>query len=334
MEWYSYLLIILIIYIFRRYFNNPFTKHRRSMKGKIIIITGASAGIGKESALQLLEDGADVIFATRDKNKTYEIINALKDNKVKAHWIHLDLNSLKSVEKFVDDFKSKFEHVDILINNAGFFPTEFTLTEDNIESCFQINHLSHMYLTYLLLDYFTKTEGRIINVSSRLHKACDFTDESIKQLYEDKDFTSFKKYYNSLIGKRILYGNTKMANIYFASYLAEICEARYPYIKVFSLHPGVIASDFFNFLNEYGFKFLLRLIFDLVLWFFSKSPKAGAQTQLDLCYRDFGEVENGGYFDDCKLGKVTNLAKDKKIKDLFIDYSCNLIRNTGRNFEL
>jgi FlaA1/EpsC-like NDP-sugar epimerase len=74
MEWYIYLIFILVIYLLRKYFNGPFTKHRRSMKGKIIIITGASAGIGKESALQLLEDGADVIFATRDKKKLMKLL--------------------------------------------------------------------------------------------------------------------------------------------------------------------------------------------------------------------------------------------------------------------
>jgi retinol dehydrogenase-12 len=243
------------------------------------------------------------------------------------------LNSLKSVERFVEEFKSKFERVDILMNNAGLFPTELTLTEDKIESYLQINHLSHMYLTYLLFDYFDKTEGRIINVSSRAHVACDFTEESIKQLYEDKNFTSFNKYFNkSLVDKRTLYGNTKMANIYFASYLAEICEAKYPHIKAFSLHPGFVATDFLRFTEEHRFKFLFRLLKPL-LWLFSKSSKAGAQTQLDLCYRDIKELENGGYFNNCKLSDTTSLGRDKKIRDLFIDYSYFLIRSTGRKIE-
>jgi NAD(P)-dependent dehydrogenase (short-subunit alcohol dehydrogenase family) len=219
------------------------------------------------------------------------------------------------------------------MNNAGCYPTEFILTEDKIDSCLQVNHLSHMYLTYLLLDYFDKAEGRIINVASRGHIVCDFTEESIKQLYEDKDFTSYKKYYrNILIDKHTLYGNTKMANVYFASFLAELCEAKYPHIKAFSLHPGLVATDFFRFIDEHRLKYLYKLLTRLV-WFFSKTIKVGAQTQLDLCYRDINELENGGYFQNCGLSTTNRLGKNKKIRDLFIDYSCYVIRNTGRKIE-
>jgi NAD(P)-dependent dehydrogenase (short-subunit alcohol dehydrogenase family) len=335
MEWYLYLLILFALFLLKRFFNGPFTRFRHRMDGKTIIITGATAGIGKESALQFLEDGAEVIFATRDQNKTNNILNNLiEEQRLRAHWIHLDLCSFRSVQNFVAEFKDKFEKIDILINNAGYLPTEYELTEDKVEICFQVNHLSHMYLSYLLLDNFYSNEGRIINVSSMIHSASDYTEVSINQLCEDKDFTNFKKYYNGFIGKNILYANTKIANVYFTSFLAELCEAKYPHIKSFSLHPGGVDSDFFRgFMLGYKSRITIKLLRP-VMWFFLKSSKAGAQTQLDLCYRDIKELDNGGYFKNCQLSSTVKLAKDKKIRNALIDYSCFLIRNTGRKIEL
>jgi retinol dehydrogenase-12 len=335
MEWYVYVLIILGLYLLRKYLKGPFSKHRKSMKGKTVIITGASAGIGKESALQLLEDGADVILATRDKNKTQQILDSLTaEHKSRAHWIHLDLCSLKSVDNFVKEFKSKFEKLDVLMNNAGGFPTEFVITDDGIESWIQANHISHMYLTALLLEWFDKTEGRIINVSSMVHADADYTEEKIKQLIDDKDNSVLRKYYTNIMGRNLYYSNTKIANVFFTSYLAEVLEAKYPHIKTFTLHPGVVATEFLRFLGGYTFVKYLFMVLRPAVNFFMKTPIAGAQTQLDLCYRNLGELENGGYFKDCGLSGVSKLAKDKKARDLFIEYSYGLIRGSGRSIEI
>jgi NAD(P)-dependent dehydrogenase (short-subunit alcohol dehydrogenase family) len=330
MEWYSYILIALMAYLLRRFLNGPFSKHRRNMKGKVIIITGSSAGLGKESALQLLNDGADVVFATRDKSKTFQILDTLsKENRERAHWIHLDLCSLKSVDSFVEGFRAIFSKVDILMNNAGGLPSEYCITDDNIDSWMQANHISHMYLTYLLIDNFDKEEGRIINVSSVTHKIADFTENSVEKIMGDEGHV--RTYYNSFLRKHVWYGNTKLANIYLTSYLAEVLEKKYPHIKTFSLHPGVVNTEFTRYFSE---STILRLSFKLLyplIYYGTKTSLAGAQTQLDLCYRDLKELENGGYFLDCRLAATSNLGKNNKVRDLVIEHSYNLLKRSGRH---
>lgn len=110
-----------MIYIVKKIFNRPKNWLKPSVEGKIIIFTGASDGIGKEAALQLFRDGATVIFACRNKEKTLTAINQLKEEKLKenAIFIEINLSSFVSIKKFVKEFKQKFRKLDILINNAA-----------------------------------------------------------------------------------------------------------------------------------------------------------------------------------------------------------------------
>jgi retinol dehydrogenase-12 len=298
------------------------------MSGKVIIITGSSSGIGKASAIKLLEDGADVVFATRNKNKTLEILDALEPGlRSKAHWIKLDLCSLSDVESFVKEFKSKFSKLDILMNNAGVPVNAYSLTEDNIDTHLQSNYISHMYLTNLLLDYFSSDEGRIIHVSSLAHSSSDYTLEKIKQHMADP--SQLEAYYKNGFTQYVHYGNTKLASHFFTHYLVEILEKKYSHIKSFTLHPGVVNTEMvFKF--EDRFRKTLLFIFYPLIYFCFKTVDAGCQTQLDLCYRNINELENGGYFSDFRLAPEYKLVTDKEVRDLFMEYSFNLVRMTGR----
>jgi retinol dehydrogenase-12 len=329
MAWYIYISVIaIILYLLRRKFNGPWTKHRKNMNGKVIIVTGASAGLGKESALQLAEDGADVVLATRDKSRTDKAIADYKGDKSKIHWIQLDLCSLKSVERFVEEFKKKFNKVDILMNNAGGFPDKFELS-DGIDSWTLANHLCHMYLTYLLLDVFDKNEARIINLSSLGHNMADYDEEILKKLFEDPEF--IKTYYTDIKRQHVHYGNLKLGNILFTQYCANVLEKTYPQIKSFAVHPGGVLSDFGRYVDGHlGLRLLKYVLYPLILLYF-KTPLAGAQCQLDLCYRPINECENGGYFSDLKVINANPKAKDNKLRDAFIDYSYKLLKSTGRD---
>jgi retinol dehydrogenase-12 len=330
MPWYIYILIIIIaLYLFRKWANGPYSKHRKTMKGKVVIITGASAGIGKGAALELLKDGADVVFATRDKSKTFNIIDRLEADKERAHWIHIDLCSLKSVERFVEEFKTKFDKVDILMNNAGGFPDNYVLSEDCMDSWLQANHISHMYLTYLLLDYFNKDEGRVINLSSLGHKFADYSEDSMRGLIDGR--LTLESCYANVLDKNTYYCNLKIANIYFTRYLAQILEKKYAHIKTFSVHPGVVLTELFRWTPNYPILRIFIYLFSPLLLIYFKTPTVGAQTQLDLCYRDWKELENGGYFDDCRLTPSSRLSQNDAVRDLFIEYSYKLLKNAGRN---
>ena len=143
------------------------------MNGKICMITGASSGIGKTTAKGLAKLGATVVLVCRNKekgNKTLEEIKSETGND-KISLLIADLSSQKSIRDLVDSFKTKYDKLDVLINNAGVIHNKRTLTEDGIETTFAVNHLAYFLLTNLLLDKLKAgSSSRIIIVASGLER--------------------------------------------------------------------------------------------------------------------------------------------------------------------
>jgi 3-oxoacyl-ACP reductase-like protein len=117
--YYKYFCFLASLALLKKYFNGPKNFIRRSLENQIAIITGASAGLGKETAKDLLKNGATVIFACRNEAKTLAVIKSItdKDTIKNAHYMNLNLSSFNSVEKFVNEFSKKFDKLDLLINN-------------------------------------------------------------------------------------------------------------------------------------------------------------------------------------------------------------------------
>lgn len=160
-----------------------------SQQGKVVVVTGANAGIGFETAKQLAERHAIVVLACRNealgKQAQREILQHVKQNRESAplsdelaklappqvEYMHLDLGSLASIEAFAEAFRVSFSHLDLLVNNAGVAAPAQKRTQDGLESQFGINHVGHFYLTKLLFDLLEKSpSARIVNVSSRSHR--------------------------------------------------------------------------------------------------------------------------------------------------------------------
>jgi retinol dehydrogenase-12 len=328
-NWINIIIFIIFLRLFRRLvFYGRFSSLKKSMEGKVIIVTGSSAGIGKETALQLIKDGAQVIFACRNEEKAMLVINSIeKENRHRAHFLELNLSSFKSVDKFVEIFNSKFEKLDILINNAGAFPSEFVITEDKLEDLLQGNVLSQMVLTLKLLDKFNKKEGQIINLASFVHTVSDLSMERIKSYTCDQSFTNIKtQYYNNLINKFVYYANTKIGNIYFTNYLAEYLEKNYPHIKTSAVNPGVVYTEFHRIIKDIKYINLVYSLFFYLHIYVSKPAISGAQQTLDLCYQEFSQIPNGEYFSNCRRKEVSAKAMDKKIRDAFVRYCFDLIK--------
>jgi len=320
MSYLYYLIGIPIIYfIIRRIFNGrptPITKI--DVKDKIIVITGCSAGIGKETSKELLRHGAKVIFACRDEKKTNDVINTLpEESKKRATFIQLDLSSFESCRNFEKKFGEKFSKLDILINNAGNFNDTFILTKDNIEATLQCNHLSHMYLTSLLLKYLTSEKGRVINVSSEAHTFIKTVD--MDGLEKDLDFKLAGPIYSGFYA----YGFSKLTNIYFSLSLAKFFEKKKIDFKVVSLHPGSVKTEIARPKNLL-FKIVGWMLYPVMVLFF-QDAFMGAQTTLHLCYMDYFSLINGGYYANCKLDKITPLASDESTRKRFMEYSRKLI---------
>ena len=319
LKYLSYFTILVVI--FRYIFNGPKTSASKDMSSKIIIITGSSAGIGKEAARDLLNKGAVVIFACRDKTKTLNVIkNITNPTTIKnAHFIELNLSSFKSVNSFVPEFSKKFDKLDILINNAGVFNEMLRKPEDNLENTIQTNHISHQALSGLLLKFLKKSDDpRIINVGSEAHtwvKDLDYNyyDEKTKSIvFDNEKYTMFNAY-----------GISKAANIFLSEAIQNYSEEylKENQIKSACVHPGAVYTEISRVDGKpFYIQFFMYLFGKPLMFLFFKDEVMGAQTTLHTCYIEKNELVNGGYYYNCKVQKksanirLNNL--EKKIHQL------------------
>ncbi|XP_013167873.1 PREDICTED: retinol dehydrogenase 14-like [Papilio xuthus] len=286
--WLLWLLLTLVII---KIFNKLTTGKCSSgniMTGKVVIVTGASRGLGYETALDLARRGAKVIVACRDdtrgKQAVETIINKTKNKFVR--YIKLDLSSLKSVREFVNEFTSKEAKLDVLINNAGAICTK---TEDGIMRDMQVNHFGPFLLTILLTPILKKSSpSRVVIVSSALHKLG----------YVPENWSNTGSYFQA-------YANSKLCNILFSNELARRLEGSG--VVVNSLNPGQVNTSL------YRSSTLLEKMRSLVLYTFFKSPEEGAQTSIYLAVADECDDVSGRYYEDCKESCMSHKAKDKDL---------------------
>jgi len=197
------------------------------MQGKIVLVTGSTDGIGKQTALELARMGASVIVHGRNAQKA----RAVRDEIARAtgndqlDFVAADLASLAEVRAMAAAVKAKAPRLDILINNAGVIISQRTLTVDGLEATLAINHFSHFLLTNLLLDA-TPAPARIVHVSSQVHRngQIDFDN-----LQGERDYNG-----------RMAYCHSKLANVLFSHELAARLAGKG--VTSNSLHPGVIST--------------------------------------------------------------------------------------------
>ena len=202
-------------------------------KGKVVIVTGSSSGLGYETAKVLSHKNATVIVAVRNEVKGNAAVEQIKAENSKAdiQVMLVDLANLKSVHSFAQNFKEKFTKLDLLINNAGVMTPPYTKTKDGFELQFGTNHLGHFALTGLLIDMIKKTpNSRIVNVSSMAHKIG-------KLNFEDLNWVT-RRYQ-----KNRSYGDSKLANLYFTKQLQKQLNKQSSGVIVASAHPGGTATE-------------------------------------------------------------------------------------------
>jgi NAD(P)-dependent dehydrogenase (short-subunit alcohol dehydrogenase family) len=201
-------------------------------KGKVIIITGSSSGLGYETARVLANKNATVIVAVRSELKGYAAVENIKAENPNAdiQMMLVDLSNLASVKKFSASFKKKFNKLDLLINNAGVMNPPYTKTKDGFELQFGTNHLGHFALTGLLIDFLKKTpNSRIVNVSSTAHKIGKLNFEDIN--WEKRPYKKMRSYADS-----------KLANLYFTKELQKRLNKQSSDVIVASAHPGASST--------------------------------------------------------------------------------------------
>jgi NAD(P)-dependent dehydrogenase (short-subunit alcohol dehydrogenase family) len=231
------------------------------MTGKIVLITGGNAGIGKASAVELARMGATVVIATRSPERAERAAREIREagGGGCVDWLHLDLASFASIRRCVDAFARRHDRLDVLINNAAVIQHERSETEDGLETTFGVNHVGHFLLTLCLLDHLKRAgSARIVNMTSTLHWLAafglDFDDLQARQRYDGL----------------IAYARSKLANIHFTRELARHLAGR---VTVNSLCPGLVATDYAGAIDGGG---LIRLAAEIARPF-SLSHAAGAQ---------------------------------------------------------
>lgn len=256
------------------------------MKGKTVLITGATDGIGKQTAIELAARGAEVLLHGRTQLKAEYAAReaqALTGNK-NVLPVAAELSSLREVRHLAARVSGDHAKLHVLINNAGVYLKQRRLSEEGFEMTFAVNHLAHFLLTHLLLDTLKQSApARILNVSSVAHQrgTIEFDDLQMSRAYDA---------YSA-------YAQSKLANVMMAIVLARRLEGTG--VTVNALHPGVIGTK------------LLRAGFSMR----GDSVKKGAETPVFLASAPELEGVTGEYFVDCAQHQPAPQARDKSAQE-------------------
>lgn len=237
------------------------------MQGKVCLVTGATDGIGKVTALTLARRGASVVGVGRNPDKIAAVLT--EDQTGNLEFLQADLSSIAQVCALADAFTTKYARLDVLVNNAGASFPSYRESVDGIEMTFALNHLSYFLLTTLLLDCLTAgAPSRIINVSSSAHRHAGL---NLDQINDPARYDSWGAYSAS-----------KFANLLFTYELARRLAEKNLQITVNAVHPGFVDTNFFNAarMNMRG----------------QITPEQGADTQIWLATSPQVEGVTGKYF--------------------------------------
>lgn len=267
------------------------------MKDKIVLITGASSGIGLETAKQLAKQGAQVVLVARSEQKLKEAADTIKTEtgNPSIKYYTADFSSQQSVRTLAENITRNYTKIDVLINNAGGVFPEFKLTQDGLENTIATNHFAYFILTNALLPLVKKSDyARIVNVASGSH-------------YKGKlDFESFTQNKGYFIMKA--YAQSKLANVLFTYELAQ--KLKGSHVTVNCLHPGFVKTEIGNKkTNWYS-----SLFWSLGTMLGGISVQNGAKTSVYLATSPEVKGITGKYFDKCKAIEPNKDAYDAALR--------------------
>ena len=255
---------------------------------KTIIVTGSNSGIGKEAALNLAKSGHRVLMLCRDGEKSEqaqkEIITQSSNENV--FLISVDLSDHLSIRSAVEQIKSQYQEIDVLVNNAGLYKVKREETAGGIEMTFAVNFLAPFMLSQMLLDNLEASgNGRIVNVVSELFKngSIDFENLMLKTVYKAGD----------------AYANSKLASVLCGVELAK--RTRNKGITVNALHPGVLATNSFRDYPNFIMKFINL---------FLENPQKGGERIAYLATSDEVKEISGRYFYKTEERKIDISAQE------------------------
>ncbi|KAL5204124.1 hypothetical protein ABZP36_008995 [Zizania latifolia] len=292
------------------------------------IVTGATNGIGRETARVLALRGAEVIIPARTMESGVKVKESIAEqipgSSSKLRVMEMDLSSLDSVRRFAREFASSHRHLNILVNNAGIMACPFQLSKDGIELQFATNHVGHFLLTNLLLDKMKSTaretgvQGRIINVSSVAHKRSDGSCFDLNKLNDKSRYNPF-----------IAYSHSKLANILHANELSRRFQEEGCNLTANSLHPGMILTNIARYIITNSVLMSVMSVANLVL----KNTQQGAATTCYLALHPDAKDVSGKYFANCNETKPRLAVRDAELAKKLWDLSEQLV-DTNQHGEI
>jgi NAD(P)-dependent dehydrogenase (short-subunit alcohol dehydrogenase family) len=288
-------------------------KHGGGMGEKVCLITGATSGIGKATAMGLASMGASVVMVGRDRGRGEAALAEIKEKYANASvdLLLADLSSQEEIHRLADNFKEAYPRLDVLINNAGVFRSERTTTPDGLETTFAVNHLAHFLLTDLLLDVLkASAPSRIVNVASgeQRNGTIDFDD-----LQGEKGYKGAKAYSQS-----------KLANVLFTYELARRLEGTG--VSANCLHPGAGIRTNFGSGVSGVLGFTVRALTPLM-----KSPEKGAETSIYLASSPEVEGVSGRYFAKKAEARSSVVSHDERLARRLWEVSAELTNLPAHN---
>jgi retinol dehydrogenase 12 len=286
-----------------------------ALDGRIALVTGATSGIGQETAVGLASRGAQVVIVGRDRARAEaarkDVTERGKSSRVDV--LLADFASLDAVRGLAREFCERFPRLDLLVNNAGLVMRERVLTSDGYETTLAVNHLAPFLLTHLLRERLLASESaRIVNVSSDAHRfvpgGFDFSDPMSERGFG---------FPTVVTGLRV-YGMSKLANILFTTELARRLERTR--VTANALHPGGVATRLGT--NTSG---VLAKVVPLAMRPFMKTPAQGAATSLYVATSPDLAKTSGRYFADSRERQPNRAARDPEAARRLWNLSCEWV---------
>jgi len=261
------------------------------VRGKVIVITGATSGLGRIAATRLAQMGARLVLVARDRTRADDTLAALRNaGPGQAHSAYFaDMSAIAEVKRVGGEIAAAEPRIDVLINNAGSIFGSRRVTGDRLERTFATNHMGYFVLTHMLLDRLkAAAPARVVSTASGAHfgHRLDFDDLQMTRGYR----------------ARVAYGRSKLANILFTRELARRLDGTG--VTTNCLHPGFVTTGLGQ-RDNWVFGAVMR-----IAMLFAGRPEPGAATIVYLASDPAVGGVSGEYFHDCRPARPSQEARD------------------------
>jgi retinol dehydrogenase-14 len=278
------------------------------IRGKTVLITGATSGIGFAAARDLARRGARVVMVGRDAARTAEAaasVAAEAPARGDVSYLLCDFSSFADIRRLAAEFRARHDRLDVLVNNAGGVNKTRRLSKDGIEMTFAVNHLGYFLLTTLLTDLLVKSApARVVTVASIGHRSGTL----------DFDDLGFERGYSIMRA----YSRSKLANVLFANELARRLAGTG--VTSNSMHPGAVNTRIWS-----GAPWFAQPVIQLLRAFAFISAEEGGGHIVDLVANPSFDNVTGKYFEEGVMKEPAPLARDEALARRLWDVSASMV---------